>query len=370
MKRYINVKIRHLLSAGRMKETARQGRQGCPAPAPPGKEATVSASSETRRKIILDLDTGIDDTLALSYVLASPDAELIGITGTYGNVVVEQGVTNDLNLLAMYGREDIPVFKGVDHPSTADSFAVPPDSAIFHGANGTGNVEIPAHSEAKPQVQGSVDFIIDSVRRYPKGELVVVPTGALTTIAAALEQAPDIIDKITIVMMGGSLTQPGNVGPFAEANINQDPEAANKVFATKADITMIGLDVTTQVLMSQEDTDSLRRTGTEAGRFLADMTDYYIRISEQEEGVFLGGCNLHDPLAAAVAIDPTLVTTFATNLMVETEGPQRGRTIGDPKRLLDETKNTKVALSVDAERFTKQFMDRLMTLVTTQQNER
>ncbi len=330
----------------------------------------MSASNETVRKIILDLDTGIDDTLALSYVLGSPDAELIGITGTYGNVVLDQGVDNDLRLLAMYGREDIPVFKGIDHPSTADSFSVPPDSEIFHGANGTGNIEIPAQTDRQASQQSSVDFIIDAVRHYPKGELVVVPTGALTTIAAALEKAPDIVDRISIVMMGGTLTQPGNVGPFAEANINQDPEAANRVFATTADITMVGLDVTTQALMSREDTEALRATGTSAGRFLADMTDYYIDISEKESGVYLGGCNLHDPLAAAVAIDPSLVTTFATNLMVETEGPQRARTIGDPSRLLDTVKNTKVALSVDTERFTRRFMDRLLTLVRKTESER
>ena len=330
----------------------------------------MSASKGTVRKIILDLDTGIDDTLALSYVLGSPDAELIGITGTYGNVVLDQGIDNDLRLLAMYGREDIPVFKGIDHPSTADSFSVPPDSEIFHGANGTGNIEIPAQTDRQASQQSSVDFIIDAVRRYPKGELVVVPTGALTTIAAALEKAPDIVDRINIVMMGGTLTQPGNVGPFAEANINQDPEAANRVFATTADITMVGLDVTTQALMSREDTEALRATGTSAGRFLADMTDYYIDISEKESGVYLGGCNLHDPLAAAVAIDPSLVTTFATNLMVETEGPQRARTIGDPSRLLDPVKNTKVALSVDTERFTRRFMDRLLTLVRKTESER
>ena len=329
----------------------------------------MSASKGTVRKIILDLDTGIDDTLALSYVLGSPDAELIGITGTYGNVVLDQGVDNDLRLLAMYGREDIPVFKGIDHPSTADSFSVPPDSEIFHGANGTGNIEIPAQTDRQASQQSSVDFIIDAVRHYPKGELVVVPTGALTTIAAALEKAPDIVDRISIVMMGGTLTQPGNVGPFAEANINQDPEAANRVFATTADITMVGLDVTTQALMSREDTEALRATGTSAGRFLADMTDYYIDISEKESGVYLGGCNLHDPLAAAVAIDPSLVTTFATNLMVETEGPQRARTIGDPNRLLDTVKNTKVALSVDTERFTRRFMDRLLTLVRKTESE-
>lgn len=103
------------------------------------------------KKIILDLDTGIDDTLAMSYVLASEDAELIGITGTYGNVLLETGVANDLNLLSMFGREDIPVFKGVSHPSNATDFAVPDSSGIFHGKNGTGNVYIPTRALAKPK---------------------------------------------------------------------------------------------------------------------------------------------------------------------------------------------------------------------------
>lgn len=322
--------------------------------------------SSSTTKIILDLDTGIDDTLALSYILASPNAELIGVTGTYGNVIVDHGVANDIRLLKMYGREDIPVFKGIDHPSTAESFEVPPDSAIYHGENGTGNAEIPAQSDRQAESQSSVDFIIDSVRKYPKGELVIVPTGALTSIAAALEKAPDIVDKIRIVLMGGSLTQPGNMNPFTEANISQDPEAANALFATQADITMIGLDVTTQVLMTKEDTQALRNIGTPVGHFLADMTDYYINISEQEDADnFQGGCNLHDPLAAAVALDPSLVTTLPINLMVETEGTQRGRTIGDPTRILENPKNTKVAITVDAERFTKRFMERLLTLAQT-----
>ncbi|BDR53816.1 ribosylpyrimidine nucleosidase [Bombiscardovia nodaiensis] len=328
--------------------------------------ATSPASATTAgksTKIILDLDTGIDDTLALSYILASPEAELIGVTGTYGNVVVDHGLANDLRLLAMYGREDIPVFRGIDHPSTASSFEVPPDSAIFHGSNGTGDAQIPAETTRQPQEQSSVDFMIESARKYPKGELVIVPTGALTSVAAALEQAPDIVDKVRIVLMGGSLTQPGNMNPFTEANISQDPEAANALFHTAADITMVGLDVTTQVLMTREDTRALRETGTQVGTFLADMTDYYISISEQEDGDnYQGGCNLHDPLAAAVALDPSLVTTFATNLMVETDGPQRGRTIGDPSRILQTPKPTKVALEVDADRFTKRFMDRLLTL--------
>lgn len=313
------------------------------------------------KKIILDLDTGIDDTLALAYVLASPDAELIGVTGTYGNVTMDVGLRNDLDLLAMFGREDIPVYRGIDHPSDQDDFEVPPDSGIFHGKNGTGNAEIPAKATRGVTEGDAVDFIIDSVRRYGD-ELVYVPTGASTNLDAAFAKAPDIIDRIKVVMMGGALTQPGNMNMFMEANISQDPAASNRVFASNADITMIGLDVTMQTMMTKEDNEALRATGTKVGTFLASMTDYYINISEEYDGAYLGGCNLHDPLAAAVAIDPTLVTCFPINLMVETEGAGRGRTIGDPNKLLDQPKNVKVALGVDAERFVNQFMDRLINL--------
>ncbi|MBM6696282.1 nucleoside hydrolase [Bifidobacterium pullorum subsp. saeculare] len=316
------------------------------------------------KKIILDLDTGIDDTLALAYVLASPEAELIGITGTYGNVTLEQGVRNDLDLLAMFGREDVPVFRGIEHACDAESFAVTEDSELFHGKNGLGNVEVPVKSDRAPEEKSAVDFIIESVHAYGD-DLVVVPTGASTTIAAAMRKDPSIIEKIHIVTMGGSLTQPGNVSPFAEANMSQDPVASNEMFSSGADITMIGLDVTMQALMPMEDTQKLRDTGSAAGKFLADMTDYYIDISIKYDESFAGGCFLHDPLAAAVAIDPTLVTTFPIALKVETEGPERGRTIGDPFKLMTGPKNTKVALAVDSERFDKQFFDRLYALATS-----
>lgn len=316
------------------------------------------------KKIILDLDTGIDDTLALSYILGSPDAQLIGICGTYGNVLMRTGIRNDLDLLAMYGHEEIPVFAGIDHPSDAKSFEVPESSGIFHGRNGTGNVRIPATSTSGQRDMPAVDFIIDAARTYGKDELVYVPTGSSTNIDAAFAKAPDIVEGITIVMMGGSLTQPGNCSSSTEANMSMDPQASNRLFSSRADITMIGLDVTMQALMTKKDTRTLRATGTAIGAFLADMTDYYIDISEKEDPAFQGGCNLHDPLAAAVALDPTLVTTFPIDLMVETEGPDRGRTVGDPTRLLSRPKHTRVALEVDVERFTRRFMHRLLSLAS------
>lgn len=311
------------------------------------------------RKIILDLDTGIDDTLALAYALGSPELEVIGITGTYGNVVVEQGVRNNLALLELFGRTEVPVFSGEPHASTKDGFATLDISRFIHGDNGIGNVELPEPAIAA-QSQGAVDFLVESVRTHGD-ELVIVPTGPLTNIAAAARQDPDFATQAHIVLMGGALTVPGNVTTWSEANINQDPEAADYVFRNCADVTMIGLDVTLQTLLTTAETAKWRQSGS-AGTILADMTDYYIR-SYEVTAPHLGGCGLHDPLAVAVAVDPSLVTTIERNMKVDTEEPTRGRTIGDEKRLNDGTVTSRVAVAVDVERFLGEFMERIGTTI-------
>lgn len=238
-----------------------------------------------------------------------------------------------------------------------------PESRRFHGRNGTGDVEIPARARAQAQTQSAVDFIVDAVRAMSPEDLIVIPTGASTNIAAALEAAPNTVGRARIVMMGGSLTQPGNVTPFAEANIMQDPEASSKLFAAGAQITMIGLDVTTQVKLSREQAEAYRATGTATGTFLSDMLAYYIDVTEEAHPTGVPGCNLHDPLAVAAALDPSLIDTFSCDIMVETEGAGRGRTIGDPARVTCPSGRTEVALGVDAERFVERFMERTLAFV-------
>lgn len=308
------------------------------------------------KKVILDLDTGIDDALALAYTLGSPELELIGVTATYGNVLVETGARNDLALLELFGRADVPVFIGEPHALAKDSFEVLEISAFIHGNNGIGEAVVP-DAQAAPQEQGAVDFLIESVKKYGD-ELVIIPTGAMTNIATAIKKDPTFAENAHIVFMGGALTVPGNVSPWAEANINQDPEGADIMVRNTNDITMIGLDVTLQTLLTYEETKQWRALGTSAGTFLADATDYYIKAYDTT-APHLGGCGLHDPLAVGVAVDPSLVTTLPINLKVDTEGATRGRTIGDETRLNDPVKNAKVAVAVDVERFLAEFMERI-----------
>ncbi|MBG9291449.1 nucleoside hydrolase [Corynebacterium diphtheriae] len=308
------------------------------------------------KKIILDLDTGIDDALALAYTLGSPELDLIGVTATYGNVLVETGVRNDLALLELFGRSDVPVFAGEPHALAKDGFEVLEISAFIHGKNGIGEAEV-AEPVGVVQELSAVDFLIESVERYGD-ELIIVPTGAMTNIAAAMKKSETFARDAQIVFMGGALTVPGNVSQWAEANVNQDPEAADIMVRNAGDITMVGLDVTLQTLLTYAETATWRALGTPAGNFLADATDYYIKAYDTT-APHLGGCGLHDPLAVGVAIDPSLVTLVPINLKVDTEGPTRGRTIGDEVRLNDPHKNCKVAVGVDVDRFLKEFMERI-----------
>lgn len=311
-------------------------------------------------KLILDLDTGIDDALAIAYALGSPEVDLIGITGTYGNVTLQQGVRNALAVTELLGHPQIRVYPGPAHASTAETFAVSAGTRFIHGANGIGDVGIPDPTR-EAETESAVDFIIDAAKTYGR-DLVYVPTGPMTNIAAALRKAPEIKDLIgRIVLMGGALTVGGNVSAWAEANIAQDPDAADQLFRSGAPATMVGLDVTLQTLLTRSETARWRSLGTAAGTFLADMTDYYITAYETTSP-HLGGCGLHDPLAVATAIDPTLVTTLPINMQVDVDGPTRGRTIGDTTRLNDPVKTMRVAVGVDAPRFLHEFMARITAL--------
>lgn len=304
------------------------------------------------RKIILDLDTGIDDALALALAVAHEDLELIGVLGTYGNVEVEVGVRNTLALLDLLGCDDVPVFVGVQRPA----FAVSAASAGIHGANGLGGVELPAPSR-QAQPEPAVDFLVRMAHRHQEsGDIVFVPTGPSTTLARALDRDPAVA-SLPVVMMGGALTVPGNVTAWSEANVSQDPAATNAVVRGCRDLTMVGLDVTLQTLLTRETTRAWRAAGTAASVAYADMVDFYLD-AYAKNSPHLGGCGLHDPLAVAVAAEPDLVGCRRMPLKVDVDGPTIGRTIGDESRI-GEDAGVAVALDVDADRFVDGFCQRL-----------
>lgn len=314
-----------------------------------------------KRKMILDLDTGVDDALAIAYALADPEVDLIGIVSSYGNNLLDVCAENSLKLLELLGHTDIPVFKGLPHSCTTDHFDVMQVSKDIHGDNGIGDVELPAPSRALEE-QSGVDFYIEAAHKYSK-DLIIIPTGPMTNLAAALKKDPEIANLIgNVTFMGGALTVEGNVTPVAEANINQDPKAADEVMKSNLPLTMVGLDVTLRTLLTKNETKQWRELGTASGKAFADITDFYIDAYYNLD-IDKRGCALHDPLAVGVGVDPSFVSTISLFMkVVYQEGPYYGRTIGDNAKLNDPNPNVKVAVNVDKERYLKAFMDRLNKL--------
>jgi len=294
-------------------------------------------------KVILDLDTGIDDAMALAYALGSKEIDLIAVTGTFGNVYTNEGVQNVLNILNMCNANHIPVFAGVSHAMTQTDFVRLDVSARIHGQNGVGEVDI-TQSPVTKQETGAIDFIIEAVKKYGK-ELVIVTTGPVTNLTLALNKAPEIKDMIgKVVIMGGALTVPGNCNQYTEANILQDPVAAKVLFESGLDVTMVGLDVTQRSILTKAHTQSWRETGSIAGKTYADMVDYY--ISQHDD--YINGCYLHDPSAIINAIHPEYFTMLPMHMTVITEGEAEGRTIGSTTKLRDENPNVKVCIGVNS----------------------
>lgn len=316
------------------------------------------------RKLVLDLDTGIDDALAIAYALGSPEVELVAVTACFGNVAAERGARNALALLDLLGHPEVPVYLGATHARTAEGPFVPSAPVRrIHGDNGLGGCAVPDARDEPVRAEGpdgnaAADYLVEAVERYGD-DLIYVPTGPLTNLAAALEAAPALAGALPrVTFMGGALTVPGNVTPCAEANVANDPEAADLVLRSGLPLRMVGLDVTHQALLSRERARSWLGLGTPAAEAYVEMCEHYIGAYARNNP-YLGGCCLHDPLAVGAAIDPTLVGCLPINLKVDLDGAVRGRTIGDDERLNDVEKTCEAAVLVDARRFVGEFMTRV-----------
>ncbi len=279
----------------------------------------------TPTPLYLDCDTGIDDALALAYLLASPSAHLVGIGSVSGNVSAAVGAVNTLNLLELAGRPEIPVAVGA-HDPLAGSFDG--GAPHVHGANGIGGVELPA-SRTAVQQESAAQMLVRLAHAYP-GELNVVAIGPLTNIALALRLEPRLPELVAgVTLMGGAVLVPGNITPVAEANIANDPEAAREVFAAPWNLTIVPLDVTMANVLEEEHRLELLASDKPVARALGEMLGYYYRFYE---GIFGRACSaMHDPLAAAIALEAVNLRT-APVVRAEVDagsGPGRGQTVCD-----------------------------------------
>ncbi len=306
-------------------------------------------------KLIADVDTGIDDALALVYLAHLQHqgrVQLLGCSTVGGNVHVDQTTRNTLKMWELL-ELDVPVARGAERPLLAPLNPAP----YVHGEEGLGNTFLePPQREAVPE---SADDLILRLSHEHAGELTLLTTAPLTNVALALLRDPGLAQRLQrIVIMGGALFT-GNVSPVAEANIANDPEAAQIVFASGANMTLVGLDVTHQTYLEPADLGPLETLDTDRARFLLQIIGFITNAYGELSG--WPRCVLHDPLAAGVAVHPDLVKTEFRHTAVEVQGTfTRGMTVVDRRGRHSEPPNLHVALEVDANRFKAEFLESLL----------
>jgi purine nucleosidase/pyrimidine-specific ribonucleoside hydrolase len=295
-------------------------------------------------RVLLDCDPGHDDAIALLLALASPELELLGVTTVAGNQTLEKTTANAIRVLEFVGRGEVPVAAGAERPLVREAFV----AAYVHGDSGLDGPALPP-ARSKPVEQDAVDFLAERVTGA-----TLIPTGPLTNVARLLATRPERPDRI--VLMGGSIAE-GNVTPAAEFNIWADPEAADAVFRSGLDVTMIGLDVTHQALLTPSHTERLRAAG-DTGRMVAELVDFFAQFHKKTYG--FDGAPIHDAVAVAQVVDPALVETVERNVEIEMVSDLcRGRTVVDLWRRTGNEPNANVGIGIDAEAFLELLVTRL-----------
>ena len=309
------------------------------------------------KRVIIDTDPGIDDTAALLLALGSPELQIEALTTIFGNVSLEQCTRNALIILEAASRSNIPVYPGV---SRAFGLGDPPLAPHIHGSDGLGDTNLPSPT-IEPQPANAVFEIVRRVLDSP-GELTFIALGRLTNLALAINVAPQIADSLKeVVVMGGAVTVPGNVTPVATANLHGDPQAADVVYRSGARIAQIGLDVCREVEFSPEQLQQVWQADTSATRLLQNAVSF-IQAAYNSRGRLRNpdGAQFNDVPAMAYAIDPTLFTMRKAYVRVEPHSQlTAGQTVADMDGITGNPPNASVALSVDADRLTQLWVDRL-----------
>src|SRR5436305_8226510 len=272
-------------------------------------------------RVIIDTDPGVDDALALLLAMRSPELKIEGITPVAGNVPLELTLPNALRMVEIAGRTDIPVAAGAKGPLMRRLVS----AAYAHGENGLGGAVFP-EPKTKPVADPAPEFIRQVVRKYPH-EMTLITIGPLTNIATALNGDAELADMIkSLVMMGGSLSG-GNITPAAEFNVYVDPEAARIVFQSGIPITMVGLDVTRKTSLTDEHVRILETAQNPVSQAAAKIARN--AINHNREQGFLVGPNMHDSLAVAAFLDPSLLKFEDYYVDVEIAGElTAGETVG------------------------------------------
>lgn len=314
--------------------------------------------TQSPRKIIIDTDPGQDDAVALLLALASPEeVTVLGVTAVAGNVPLPLTEKNARIICELAGKPDTKVFAGCDAPLKRKLVT----AEHVHGTTGLDGPQM-ADPVMPLQSQHAVDFIIETLRREPAGSVTLCPLGPLTNIATALQRAPDIAARVQeIVLMGGAYFEVGNITPAAEFNIYVDPEAAEIVFKSGIPLVVMPLDVTHKALTTKPRIAAFRTMGTEAGRMVAEWTDFFERFDVQKYGS--EGAPLHDPCVIAYLLRPALFSGRHINVEIETQSELTlGMTVADWWGVTDRKPNALFIGDLDADGFYALLTERIARL--------
>src|SRR5579862_7768352 len=328
---------------------------------------TSTLAQAAPQRVIIDTDPGTDDAMAIILALNSPELKVEALTVVPGNVDGRQGLDNALKIVSLAGSCDLVVAGGAQHPLNQKLIT----AQYWHGKNGLAGVELP-QSKCKADPRFAPDLIIEMVHKYPH-EITLIPIGPLTNIALAVSKDPSIAGLVkNIVIMGGSIGG-GNVNGAAEANIYNDPEAAQIVFNAGWMVTMVGSDVGERTLILHKHLDQLHASHGPESDLVAKIAEFYLNRSENSG---YSGAAMYDPLAVGTVVDPTIVTLKEMHVDVETRGEfTRGETVanrmgsdennvlhGDHYEIegvIPLTPNARVCMASDAERFLQMFISRI-----------
>jgi len=284
----------------------------------------MGQDGEIRRdRVIIDTDPGIDDSMTILMAFEEPSIEIIGLTTIFGNVTTEYATRNALLLCERAGHSEVPVAEGSPEPLKGGT---PRVADFVHGSDGLGNLFLPAPATKKVE-ESAAEFMVNKVSQFP-GEISVLALGPLTNVALAIQKDSSFASKVKkIVVLGGAFFAAGNVNPAAEANIYGDPDAADVVFTSGADIDVVGINITTQVCFLDEDLLELRNSKGKHAQFLCDMCKFYRDWHAESDGFH--GIFLHDPVSFTALVHPEYFTFKKGVVRVETQGICTGHTLMD-----------------------------------------
>lgn len=310
------------------------------------------------KRIVLDTDPGIDDSLAILLALASPELQLEAVTVTTGNCTTAQGVINALSVLELAGADHVPVAAGAEVPLIQPPFTAPET----HGDTGLGYARL-SPPRRGPVDQHAVDLLIERIMAAP-GEITLVAVAPLTNVAMAIRREPGIVKAVReVIIMGGAIRHEGNTSPLAEFNVYVDPHAAYIVYHSGMPITLAPLDVTYQCILTKSDVARLLVTDSPIAHFIADSIRFYMEFHDEYQGI--QGSVINDPLALALAFAPDLVETNHLYVTVDIQSEvSLGKTIADFYQAWQKPPNMQVALKVEARRFIDLFVERIEAFIS------